>query len=124
MQFDQDRSVYSRNLISKITASGYFKLADYRSSFDKAYQQIQKDKSDLILEIPQGFEKNIVRKNTQKLFIAVNAINGTKANIGAAYLGNIIANYNADLRLEWIQTERFSRVPTIQIASSNWFNVF
>jgi ABC-2 type transport system permease protein len=121
---DHDHSTYSQQLISKITASGYFKLADYGNSFDQSMVQIEKDKSDLILEIPQGFEKNIVRENSQKLFIAVNAINGTKANLGGAYLSKIISSFNNDIRLDWSQQQRFGQVPIIEVTSSNWFNTF
>jgi ABC-2 type transport system permease protein len=121
---DNDHSTYSQKLITKITASGYFKLADYGNSFNNAFQQIEKDKSDLILEIPQGFEKNLVRESRQKVFIAVNAINGVKANLGGAYLANVIAAFNADVRQQWIPTDRSSNVPTVQITASNWFNSF
>lgn len=121
---DHDHSSYSQKLISKIGSSGYFKLADYGSSYQSAFTQLEKDRSDLILEIPQGFEKNIIREHAQKLFIAVNAINGVKANLGGAYLNQIVMGYNAELRLEWMQPQRFSALPTIAIASSNWFNPF
>jgi ABC-2 type transport system permease protein len=119
---DHDHSTYSRSLINKITASGYFRLAGYHPSFKDAFQMIESDKADLILEIPQGFEKNLIRENEQKLFVAVNAINGTKANLGGAYLGNIIRNYNMDLRLELIQPTRLNPMPSIDISSTNWFN--
>jgi ABC-2 type transport system permease protein len=123
---DHDHSTFSRNLISKITSSGYFRLADYSPSFDAAFRQIEKDKSDLILEIPQGFEKNLVRDastgGVQKLFIAVNAINGVKAGLGGAYLNQIITAYNSDIRLQWFQSERFNAAPMITVTSSNWFN--
>lgn len=59
---DHDHSTYARQLISKITASGYFHLADYGNSFRSAFNQVEKEKADLILEIPQGFEKNLVRE--------------------------------------------------------------
>ena len=121
---DQDHSTYSQQLISKITASGYFRLADYGSSFKQALQQIEKDKSDLILEIPQGFEKNLQRENAEKVYIAVNAINGVKAGLGATYLHQIITEYNADMRLQWLQPDKFNAAPLISIASSNWFNKF
>jgi ABC-2 type transport system permease protein len=121
---DHDRSPYSQKLASKITASGYFRLAEYGPSYKQAYGQIEKDKADLILEIPAEFEKNLVRENSQKLFVAVNAINGTKANLGGAYLGRIIADFNADIRLDWIPPQRFTPMPTIQVVSSNWFNPF
>lgn len=121
---DHDHSTFSRNLISKITSSGYFRLADYSNSFQSAFHQIEKDKSDLILEIPQGFEKSLVRENEQKLFIAVNAINGVKAGLGGNYLNQIITAYNADIRLQWFQPDKFNAAPVITVASSNWFNPY
>jgi ABC-2 type transport system permease protein len=119
---DHDHSDYSRKLISKITASGYFVLNDYSPSYNKALTQIEKDRSDLVLEIPPAFEKNLVKENEAKLFIAGNAINGVKANLGSAYLRTIIQDYNQEIRLEWIQLPRFNTETRIEIASSNWYN--
>ncbi len=119
---DHDHSTYSQKLISKISASKYFNLVGYNAGFQQAFQLIEKDKADLVLEIPTGFEKNLVRENEQRLFIAVNAINGVKANLGGAYLGNLIRDYNGDIRLQWIQPAKTNPVPVIDIASSNWFN--
>lgn len=121
---DHDHSSYSQTLISKITASGYFRLNDYGNSYSSALQQIELDKSDLILEIPQDFEKNLIRENKQKLFIAVNAINGTKANLGGAYLSNIIINFNKEIRNKLIPAQKFSSAPTIEVVSSNWYNPY
>jgi ABC-2 type transport system permease protein len=121
---DHDHSSYSQSLISKITASGYFKLSDLGNSYKHAFALIENDKADLILEIPQNFENNLVREDRSKLFIAVNAINGTKANLGGVYLANIIGDYNSEIRLQWINSSRFSTIPNIQVASSNWFNKF
>jgi len=119
---DNDHSPYSQKLISSITASGYFKLTGYKSSFDEAFKLIESDQADLILEIPHNFEKSIVKENRQKLFIAVNAINGTKANLGGAYLGSIVRDYNSEIRLQLIPPGKFNTNPVIEITSSNWFN--
>lgn len=119
---DHDHSTYSQKLISKITASGYFKLTDYNGSYNDALKLVEKDKADLILEIPAGFERNLVKESEEKLFIAANAINGTKANLGSVYLAGIIRNFNNEVRLEWIQPGRFSPLPVIEVASTNWFN--
>jgi len=121
---DHDHSSYSQKMVSKIISSGYFKLADHGSSFSDAFKQIESDRSDLILEIPAQFEANLVRENQQKLFIAVNAINGTKANLGGAYLSNIIKDYNDNIRLEWNQPARNNVSPVVEVTSSNWFNPF
>src|SRR6185503_12239864 len=119
---DHDHSTYSRQLISKITSSGYFRLADYTGSYETAMHEIEKDEADLILEIPSSFEKQLVKEDEAPLFIAVNAINGTKANLGGAYLRSIIQDYNSEVRTEWIQFPRFSPETTIEVTSSNWYN--
>lgn len=119
---DHDHSSYSQKFISKILSSGYFKLAGNFPTFNESYVLIEKDKADIVLEIPEGFEKNLVRENSQKLYVAVNAINGTKALVGSGYLNRIIMDYNNEIRLQWIHPDKFNPLPTIDIATSNWFN--
>ena len=119
---DHDHSDYSRQLVSKVTASGYFRLQQYTASYASAMTDIEQDRSDLVLEIPPGFEKDLVKEDEATLFVAINAINGVKANLGGAYLRSIIQDYNREVRTEWIQFPRFSQETTIEITSSNWFN--
>lgn len=119
---DHDHSSYTQKLIAKIESSGYFKISEYSSSFKEAFAQIETDGADLILEIPAGFEKNLIRENGQKLFIAINAINGVKASMGGAYIGNIIRSFNTEIRLQFIQPQKIAEVPVIELVSSNWFN--
>jgi ABC-2 type transport system permease protein len=121
---DHDHSAYSRKLIEKIYASGYFLRAGYDNSYDKAEQLIARDKADIILEIPQNFEDNLVRDNHQQVLLAVNAIDGTKAGVGSGYLGAIIADYNNEIRLQWTQPERFNQASTIDIVNANWYNPY
>lgn len=119
---DQDHSSYSQQLISKITSSGYFKLTNYSDSYKIAMEDIEQDKSDLILTIPAKFEKDLVKENESTVFMSVNAINGVKANLGGAYLGRILQDYNREVRLKWMQFPRFNPEPAIEVLSSNWFN--
>jgi len=121
---DHDMSTYSRSLASQILSSGYFVLTDYNNSFKAGFQLMENDKTDLVLEIPPNFENRLIKENSQKLFIAVNAINGTKAMVGSAYLGRIIADFNQNIRSELLQPSKISNAPTIEIATSNWFNRF
>ncbi len=119
---DHDHSEYSRKLVNKITSSGYFILTEYTDSYNDAMKQIEHDKADLILEVPPSFEKDLVKEDEAKLFLAVNAINGVKAGLGSAYLRTIIQDYNSEVRLEWIQFPRFSPETNIEVVYSDWFN--
>ena len=119
---DQDYSAYSRILVNKIISSGYFRLKDYSPSFKQGMKAIELDKTDLILEIPPHFERDLVKDNVSTLFVAVDAINGVKAGLGGAYLQQIIQDYNLQVRMQWVQAPRMDPQPTIDIASSDWYN--
>lgn len=119
---DHDHSEYSRQLINKITASGYFQLTDYSDSYKSAIHDVETDKADIVLEIPASFEKDLVKEDEAGLFLAINAINGVKASLGGAYLRSIIQDYNREIRLKWVQLPRFNPETNIAITSSNWFN--
>lgn len=119
---NQDRSEYSRKLLNKITSSGYFILTDYSSSYEHSLDKIEKDEADIVLQIPLQFEKNLVKENEATVFIATNAINGVKANLGTAYLRSIVQDYNQTIRMEWMQLPKFNVDTQIEVTSSNWFN--
>lgn len=119
---DHDHSSYSQKLISKITSSGYFILNDYSASYQQSLGEIEHDRSDLIMEIPANFERDLVKEDEAKIFMAMNAINGVKANLGGAYLRNIIQDYNNEVRLQWIQMPKFSTETQIEVTASNWYN--
>ncbi len=119
---DHDHSAYSRELVNKIKASGYFKLVTYNEAYKQSLTAIENDQADLILEIPVHFEKDLVKEDAAKVFVSINAINGTKAGLGGAYLQTILRDYNQAVREKWIQFPRIKLLPTIDITYANWFN--
>ncbi|WP_295653741.1 ABC transporter permease [uncultured Mucilaginibacter sp.] len=119
---DHDHTEYSRKLVNKVIASGYFRLKDDSPTFNQGLKAIELDKTDLILEIPAQFERSLIKENQASLFIAVDAINGVKAGLGGAYLQSIIQDYNQDVRVQWIQYPRYNPQPTIQVTYSDWYN--
>jgi ABC-2 type transport system permease protein len=119
---DYDHSSYSTKLVNKIKATDYFSLVDYTDSYDKALNYVEDDKADLVLQIPAAFEKTLVREDEATLFLAMNAINGVKANLGGSYLRSVIGDFNREVRLDWVQLPRMNPQPMIQVSSINWFN--
>ncbi len=119
---DHDRSALSRGLVDKITASGYFQLADHTHDFRRALSHFESDESDLILEIPNDFERNLMRENQQTLFLAVNAINGTKAGVGSGYLSRIIRDFDRHLRTRLNKGQGSGLVLQVNVENLNWFN--
>lgn len=121
---DNDHSDYSRDLITKVVSSGYFRLTGYSQSYNKAIQLVEEDKADIILEIPHNFEQELLRENQQKLFIAINAVNGAKAGLGGGYIAAIIQEFNNQIRIKNTTSSKFNPIPVIEITSSNWYNPY
>ncbi|WP_431211105.1 ABC transporter permease [Puia sp. P3] len=71
---------------------------------------------------PPSFERDLVRENNKQLYIAINAIEGTKASLGGAYLASIIRDYNTDIRLRWQSTSSPEISPQVEAVSTNWYN--
>ena len=88
---DNDQSPSSQRLVHQIEASRYFKLTGLPTNYDKGIATIEKDQADVLLEIPQGFEKEQVNGRPASTLIAVNAVNGSKGSLGSAYLTQILS---------------------------------
>lgn len=121
---DKDHSSYSERLTHKITSSGYFLLSCVDNTYPQAFENLEKDKADIVLEIPKDFEKNLEKENRQPLFIAVNAINGIKGGVGASYLASIISDFSFDIRQEVFPMPEINPVPQISVDPVNWFNIY
>jgi ABC-2 type transport system permease protein len=121
---DHDHSPISQRLISRITSSGYFRLSGYNTSFRHSMTLIEKDKADLLLEIPANFEKDLLNGEGKKVLLAVNAINGTKASLGGAYLAAILRQYNSDLQLPVPRDPAINDLSRIETATLFWYNPF
>ncbi|MGN6179888.1 MAG: ABC transporter permease [Mucilaginibacter sp.] len=119
---DHDHSETSRQLINKITASGYFRLKDYSPTFPAALHVIESGKTDLLLEIPPQFERKLIKESHATAFIAIDAVNGVKAGLGGAYIQQILQQYNQNVRAKWMQVTHFNPQPVIAITYSDWFN--
>lgn len=121
---DHDHSTYSRQLQNKIASSGYFRMQGNPASYKAGLEMIEYGVADLVLEIPAGLEKNLVRERSQKINLSVDAINGTKAMLGAAYLSAVVSDFNNNLAIntKFPITASAAPVAKINVASSNWYN--
>lgn len=121
---DHDHSQYSLQLVNKISSSGYFNIIDTPESYNEGLEYIEYGKADLVLEIPSGFERNLVREGSQKVNLSVDAINGTKASLGSAYLRSVIADFNnnLDITVKLSNGTAVEPLANISVASTSWYN--
>ena len=115
---DHDRSSESVRLVEKVLASGYFVDAGRYVTYNEALTSVEGDRSDIILEIPPHFERDLTRGEPVRLMIAANAVNGTKGGLGSAYLTRIVQDYGAGLSGPNLMPEG----PTLSVSVTNLYN--
>ena len=87
---DNDHSTLSQRLVHRVEANRYFIFKGQIASYQEALNDIETSKTDIILEIPKDFGKDIETGNIPQVLIAPNAVNGTKGSMGSAYLSQIV----------------------------------
>lgn len=119
---DNDKSTLSYKLINKVGSTGYFQIVAAEPSYRQAFEHIKTGEADIIMEIPNAFERNLIREKVQKINLSVDAINGTKSTLGTAYLTSVINDFNKHIQLH--QNNVPVSLKSIDITSSNWFNPY
>jgi len=119
---DLDHGTYAQRLTEKLSANDHFELMRKASSYQDALKDVERDAADIILTIPAGFERSLIRDDGVTLHLAVHAVNGAKGNIGSSYAMAIISDFNNEIRGEWMQMPRYSPIPFIEVKTINRFN--
>lgn len=87
---DNDRSTLSQQLVHEIEASKYFIFHGQQPTYAAALNNIEHSEADIIMVIPQHYNRDITLGRMPQVLIAANAVNGTKGSMGAAYLSQIV----------------------------------
>lgn len=120
---DKDHSTLSRALVEKFEASTYFHvLVNYRSS-EMANAAMLNGEVDVLLEIPNHFERNLHKEKTSALSISINAIDGAAAGVESGYVNQIIQGFNKEIRPKFINQVGTEVQPVIiESMPSFWYN--
>ena len=92
---DNDRSTLSRQLVHSIEASNYFIFNGQQPSYNKALNDIETSRADVVLVIPQHYSRDLTQGRSPQVLIAANAVNGTKGSMGSSYLSQIVTTHVA-----------------------------
>lgn len=90
---DHDHSTLSAQLVHRIEASNYFLFQGQKEGYEQAMNDVENSFADAIVEIPLHFERDIRLGKSPQILIATNAVNGTKGNMGNAYLSSIVTQH-------------------------------
>jgi ABC-2 type transport system permease protein len=97
---DQDRSSVSRGLVSRLGASGYFRVEGSSTSPEPANDAMLRGRATMVLTIPADFARELVRSGSDAVHLDINAEKGSAAGVVQSYAAQIIASYARELDAE------------------------
>ncbi len=133
---DLDHSAASRGVVDRLTASGRFVAEEASASVARGDQALMRRNVDLVLVVPRGFERALVRERRAEVQMLLNAEDGAAAGVTAAYARQVLARYAAELTprlapatapaaaLGGARHEAPPRrgTPAIEVRSRGWYN--
>ncbi|HVF40596.1 MAG TPA: ABC transporter permease [Gemmatimonadaceae bacterium] len=117
---DRDQTATSRGLVDRLRASGRFEITDASPSMNLANDALLARKANMILGMPAGLERDVVRTHVGSIQLVFNAEDGALAGVTNSYAQQIIASYSRDVgvNLRPIVVDN----PGIEIRSRGWYN--
>lgn len=89
---DHDRSPLTLRMESHLAHSDYFRLCEPVGSFEEAEQMLDDGKVDLVVCIPEHFERDLTLGDPKPILLEANAVNATKGAQGMQYALQTIAS--------------------------------
>lgn len=120
---DQDQTAKSRDLLTKLENSGYFKIHQKLYSVDEAFKDIENGNSKAFVQIPPSLEKNILSKNYSQVQVLLDGADNSTAGVILGYLSKFTAFVNAEyfgVKQNYKINEQFYYNPQLL---SSWFVV-
>lgn len=117
---DHDHTSASRRLVAKFQYTDYFRVQAVRASVDEAERDLLLDHADLVLVVPRGFDRGLVRDRHAQVQVLVNAINSVKAGLAASYAAAVVQAYQREVAPAASVT---AAVPAgLEVVPAYWYN--
>lgn len=129
---DDDHTETSRGLVTRLTASRRFVLVGASPSVELADEALLSRRAGLIVHLPSGFERDLVRTHTAPMQLVMNAEDGAAAGVTLSYAQQIVGDYAADLSATLTPSVRTvglgaadtpaPGVPRLEVRRRGWYN--
>ncbi len=120
---DHDKTELSRDFLSRLSASPYFRIAANLNETKTAAEYLDKNLAAVAIIIPPGFMKDIRADRTASLQIIIDGSDPNFAGIIRGYLTAISEQYNQKLLINYLNRQGLAKInPPVDGRIRIWFN--
>ncbi len=116
---DRDGSQTTTQLQQVFTATDYFKIKPIAKSYTQALKEFESDDLDVIIEIPAGFERDMINGTSPRIAIFINSINSMKAGVASSYVGGVISEFG---KKQALYSGNQEIAPVFELSTRDWYN--
>jgi ABC-2 type transport system permease protein len=121
---DQDGSAAGRELVARVTSTGYFELKMLSADLGGAVRALDDGTVRIFLVLPQGFAKALARGENAPVQLLVDGSDSNSALIAMGYLSQIIQAYSRSILLQRLQAQGgiLTELPGVDLRTRIWYN--
>jgi len=120
---DHDKTLLSRDFLSTLSASPYFRIEAHLHTTKEAVEYLDHNRATAAIIIPPGFMQNIRADRTAALQIIIDGSDPNMAGIVRSYLTVICERYNQKLLTNFLTRENMPRLNApVDGRIRVWFN--
>lgn len=117
---DRDHSPASRELLSRLSGSSFFRIHTTAKDYKEAEALLFSGTAEMVMVIPAGFSEALAGRGIPRIQVLVDAVNATSAQLGWVYLSFVVRDYNRDVILSRGMAPK--DVPGIEVSNRYWYN--
>ena len=129
---DRDHTAASRAVIDRFVASGRFVPVAGSVSTARADSAMLDRRVDMILVVPEGFERDLVRERRASVQLVLNAEDGVAAGVTQSYAREVLTSYSSELGADVtpslatidarVEAPPQRGRPVVQVSRRGWYN--
>jgi ABC-2 type transport system permease protein len=117
---DNDHSPASRELLSKLSGSSFFRISATPANYSAAEALLFSGDADMVIIIPDDFSEGLAGAGTPRLQVLTDAVNATSAQLSWNYLFSVVRDYNRDVIIS--SGSAPASIPGISVSPRFWYN--
>lgn len=117
---DEDRTAVSRELVDRLTSSGYFVIAGRGARPADVTRALDHGDATIGIDIPAGFAADLASGRGARLQVLVDGTSANSANVAQGYVGLIVQRLGQDLG--GADTRSRGRAAGVDLQARAWFN--
>jgi len=122
--YDLDNSVESRELVGRMTNSGYFDVAEHVYDDERAQELVDRGAVRALLRMNRGFGSDLRSGRTAQVQLVLDGTDSNTASIVLTYMAGIASEYSRQVLVERLERSGgAAKLPGgVTLKSRAWFN--